>query len=205
MALLQTFQRLGLAKAETDEQLMQRVLHADVKAYAILVERYHLKLYQFVWYQFEQPSEAEDIVQEVFLKLWQRPQQFDVTKASFKTWLFRLAHNQAISHWRKHQRHEVLLESADALQELLEKKPWHLAPEDNSPLKQLLQQQQAEELKQKIDTLLPVPMKAIVILYYLEEMSQKAIASSLGISVRAVEANLYRAKYKLRQSYNLTS
>lgn len=132
-------------------------------------------------------SEAEDLAQETFLKLWQRP----TTDADTPGLLHRTAHNLALDHLRaqavrkRHQEHE-LHDSADH------------APQIPSPEKLATTVQQWQRLIAQLDTL-PERAKEVFLLNRVEGETYTAIADRLGVSISTVEKDMMRAMRLCRQ------
>ncbi|MGH1376166.1 MAG: RNA polymerase sigma factor [Alphaproteobacteria bacterium] len=171
---------------ETDEDLMMRVQNGDHEAFSAIVSR-HTKLFYTAAYRMcSHQDMAEDIVQDAFLKLWQRPEIWDGTRgAKFTTWFYRVVTNQAIDQMRKIKPmagSEVLdyLGSAEQQQEQLE------------------QQQQDVVLERAIQTLSERQKVALNLCFY-EGLSNKDAADILGVGVKALESLLMRAKAAIRR------
>ena len=172
---------------ETDESLMERIVRGDQQAFAVLVQR-HSKLFFTAAYRMcHQEQEAEDIVQEAFLKLWNKPESFDAEKGvKFTTWFYRVVTNLAIDQMRR-------------------KKP-QTAPEvldfiEDSTLRAdeaLVERQQQQAVEEAIATL-PERQKAALNLCFYEGLSNKDAAEILGVGVKALESLLMRAKKTLRE------
>lgn len=86
---------------DDDEKLVAEYLDGDEGAYAALVERHLRSVYAFAMRFTQDSNEAEDVVQESFLKAWKSLKKFDAKKARFKTWLMSIARNTAIDHLRR--------------------------------------------------------------------------------------------------------
>src|SRR5689334_19090299 len=84
----------------TDEQLVEHVVNRNPAAFASLVDRHRPRVISLARAVTQDPIEACDIAQEMFLKLWERPQLFDSTKARFATWLHRVTVNISIDRRR---------------------------------------------------------------------------------------------------------
>ncbi|MCH8878194.1 MAG: sigma-70 family RNA polymerase sigma factor [Chloroflexi bacterium] len=86
--------------AETDSQLAARAIDGDAEAFGDLYERYQNAIYRYIYYRVGEQGEAEDLTETVFLKAWETMPRFRVDQASFKTWLYRVAHNLLVDHRR---------------------------------------------------------------------------------------------------------
>jgi len=89
-----------MQKASEDNKLIQQYLKGDGKALDILIAKYLKLIYGFVYKNVGNTAEAEDITQEVFIKVWKNIRKFD-QKKSFKPWIFQIAKNTSIDFLRK--------------------------------------------------------------------------------------------------------
>ncbi len=87
-------------KNRSDEQLITDYLKGDEKALEILIKRYLISIYSFVYRFAGNSQEVEDITQEVFIKVWRNLKKFNQNK-SFKTWIFSIAKNTSIDWFKK--------------------------------------------------------------------------------------------------------
>ncbi len=185
--------------APTDEnsrdiQLMERIGAGDHRAFRELVERHQNAIVGTVAKMLGNPSEAEDIAQQVFLRVWRHAKRYR-PEAKFTTYLFTITRNLVFNESRrKKRRNEV---SADEREE----NSHTLIPADPSqqPDSELLQ----EELKQAVDKAiasLPEPQRMAVVLRRYEQMPYEEIAKVLELSVSAVKSLLFRARTTLRDS-----
>ena len=83
-----------------DKQLVKRYLEGDEESFSILIDRYLKYIYNFVYRLCGNKTEAEDITQDTFLKVWKKLKSYDDRKG-FKTWLFTIARNTTIDYLRK--------------------------------------------------------------------------------------------------------
>src|SRR3989338_1044970 len=91
----------------TDEEIAARVQHGDTEEFALLVERYEAKMLRYARRFLFGCEEAEDLVQDVFLKAYANIQGFNIRRR-FSSWLYRIAHNQFLNAIKK-RRHTPLL------------------------------------------------------------------------------------------------
>jgi len=87
----------------SDKQLVSNYLKGDEKSLEILIKRYLNPIYSFIYYYINNQEEAEDITQEVFIKVWRNLKKFDQSK-NFKTWIFSIAKNTCVDKTRKKQK-----------------------------------------------------------------------------------------------------
>ncbi len=170
---------------EKDEDLMARVQSGDHEAFSVLVSR-HTKLFYTAAYRMcSNQDMAEDVVQDAFLKLWQRPEIWDGARgAKFTTWFYRVVTNQAIDQMRKIKP----MAGGDALESLGCAEQQH---------EQLERDEQDRVLEQAIQAL-PERQKVALNLCFYEGLSNKEAADILDVGVKALESLLMRAKAAIR-------
>src|SRR5687767_9503901 len=94
----------------TDEVLVYRVVQRDVDAFAALYDRYARVVYTLAAHMLG-ISEAEEIVQDVFLRLWTKASQFDPNKGAFDSWLFAIARHRVLDELQRRSQQQRLVEA----------------------------------------------------------------------------------------------
>lgn len=177
-----------------DILLMSRIATGDHHAFRELVERHQNAVTGTVAKMLGNPSEAQDITQQVFLRIWRHAKRYR-PEAKFTTYLFTITRNLVFNETRrKKRRSEVSTDERE------ENSHIHL-PDDPSrqPDAEILQQ----ELRQAVDKAiasLPEPQRLAVVLRRFEQMPYEEIAKVLNLSVSAVKSLLFRARSSLRNS-----
>ena len=172
----------------TDESLVERICDGDHRAFAILVERHSAMFFKAAYRICGNETNAEDIVQEAFLKLWKRPDSYDASKgAKFTTWFYRVISNLAIDATRKNA--GKFSESVEGIE---------IFP-DNSVLqdRQYEMNMEQKNLEDAIQTL-PERQKLALNLCFYEGLSNKEAADVIGVGLKALESLLMRAKKALK-------
>jgi len=159
---------------------MRRVAGGDREAYASLVAQHLSPIQAYSQRMTGNPASAEDITQEVFLRLWLKAADFDASKARLTTWLHRMAHNLAIDHLRKRQR-EAPLEGVEDFESAAD-------DETHDPARVL------QALMQ-----LPERQRSALTLTYYQDLSNREVADIMGLGTRAVESLLVRARSALKK------
>lgn len=159
---------------------MRRVAGGDREAYASLVDHHLSPIQAYSQRMTGNPASAEDITQEVFLRLWLKAAEFDASKARLTTWLHRMAHNLAIDHLRKRQR-EAPLEGFEDFESAADE-------ETGDPARVL------QALMQ-----LPERQRSALTLTYYQDLSNREVADIMGLGTRAVESLLVRARSALKK------
>jgi RNA polymerase sigma-70 factor (ECF subfamily) len=174
--------------AESDEALAARC-QQDEDAFRELFRRYHRRLYHYAWGMLRSAADAEDVIQETFVRLFKHAHKFD-TQRRFSTWFYTIAANQCRNRLRKRGRRQAL--SLDA-----ERAPDPPDSERPGPLEVYERQDVREQVDAAIEELPPLYREALH-LRYLEGLSYKEVARVVEASVSAVETRIFRGKEMLR-------
>jgi len=177
-----------------DFALMERIGAGDHAAFRTLVERHQNAVIGTVAKMLGNPSEAEDIAQQVFLRIWRNAKRYR-PDAKFTTYLFTITRNLVFNETRRRSRKKEV--SSDEREEhsnqLVEASP------DRQPDAELLQ----AELQKAVDdaiAALPEAQRMAVVLRRYEQLSYEEIADVLSLSVSAVKSLLFRARTTLRDA-----
>lgn len=177
---------MGEAGHDSDEALVRRIQRGDHRAFATLVRRHTNMFFAAAYRMCGNRSNAEEIVQEAFLKLWQKPAAWDPAKGTkFTTWFYRVIMNISID---RHRREKKYTGSA-ALD---------FIPDSAPRADEEIQKNEKEIIVEKAIAALPDRQKAALNLCYYEGLSNKEAADTLGIGIKALESLLMRAKATLR-------
>lgn len=169
----------------TDEELMGRIRSGDRDAFSMLVMRHTKKYYSLAYRMLSSREEAEDTVQEAFLNLWTNPAGWDSGRRSkFTTWFYRVIANACIDRKRKNTMLPIEegfdpADSGGGAEEAIEVK----------------------RRKENIDACigeLPESQQTALALCFYEGVSNREAADIMGVSVKALESLLMRAKASLR-------
>lgn len=176
---------------ESDESLMKRVCDGDHQAFSQLVRRHDRRFYAIAYRVLNERQDAEDTVQDAFIKLWQKPQMFEPDKgARFTTWFYRVITNMALDKMKK-QKLVRLTDDPDAFSG---------DGNDGDNAEHGFIERQQQEILERVIRTLPERQKLALDLCFYEGVSNKDAADILGVSVKALEALLIRAKAKVRNS-----
>ncbi|PWK13741.1 RNA polymerase sigma factor [Tumebacillus permanentifrigoris] len=173
----------------SDQELIQGVQTGDDACYRLLVERYQSLVYTIALRMVRDRTEAEDIVQDVFLKAFRTLEHFR-EEASFKTWICKIATNRCID-WKR--KHGVRQERTAQVEEAA----WIPDTTVERPEQALVRRETQAEVRRLIEEM-PEKYRKILILYHFQNMSYQDIADDQQISPRTVETRLYRAKQMMR-------
>ena len=175
----------------TDEELVHRAQKDDERAFGELVTRYESKVYSLAMKMLRNPEDAEDVLQETFLRAYRGIKNFK-GNSTFSTWIYRITANSALMKLRKKQLPQVSIEDSDERETPISIADW--AP---GPVEQLLNQEMQRVMDEAIETL-PPEFRQVFILRDVEELSNADVAEILDLSVAAVKSRLHRARLKVR-------
>ena len=179
-----------------EQELVSRAQAGDNEAFASLVERYQNKIYRLAKNITQNNEDAEDVLQEAFLKAYSHLDSFQ-RNAKFYTWIVRIAVNEALMKLRKRKsdRTVPLDEPVDTGEETVNRE---IAVWDDNPEQRYSNEEMQHILNEAVEGLKP-DFRAVFALRDIEEMSTEETAEALGISVPAVKSRLLRARLALRE------
>ncbi|MFZ0138661.1 MAG: sigma-70 family RNA polymerase sigma factor [Candidatus Sulfotelmatobacter sp.] len=188
---------LAGAESYTDAEVMLRVKAGDQSAFDYLVQKYRRPLVSFMYRMARNSAAAEDLAQEVFLRVYRSRQTYEAS-AKFTTWLYRIATNLAVNHARdtRHERPEVTA----SLDEPDEETGTTLDIADGTITAEeaLLRRERMLAIRSKVEAL-PERQKLAVIMHKYQQMDYKQIAEVLKLSESATKSLLFRAYETLRE------
>jgi RNA polymerase sigma-70 factor (ECF subfamily) len=183
---------------DEDHLLIEQVKAGDHDAFDALFQRYFSTVYRQAIRLAGNREEAEEVVQEVFLTIYEKAHTFRGA-AAFSTWLYRITANAALSKLRRRKKGEEL--PLDEYLPSFREDGHHLVRPvvdwSNELEERVASEERQRLIQQALDQLAPVD-KAVVVLSDLEGLSDREIGSALGLSVPAVKARLHRSRLFLR-------
>jgi RNA polymerase sigma-70 factor (ECF subfamily) len=182
------------AMTRSDVQLMLDVKAGDDASFNLLLQKYRTPLINFLFRMVRDSATAEDLAQEVFLRVYRARKQYSPS-AKFTTWLFRIATNLALNSVRDN-RHRQMDISIDAPVEE-DETPLQLPAREMRIDEHMIERDRAEFIRQAISSL-PEKQRVAVLLHKYEEMDYAEIAKILECSESALKSLLFRAYETLR-------
>jgi RNA polymerase sigma-70 factor, ECF subfamily len=185
--------------ARSDVQLMLDVKAGDEQSFELLLQRYRTPLVNFLYRMVRAREEAEDLAQEVFLRVYRARKDY-VPSAKFTTWLFRIATNLALNSVRdnRHQKMEISLDAPVTVDaEDGDEKVMDVAEKNPNIEQHLIEEARKKMIRHAIDKL-PEKQRAAVLLHKYQELDYGDIAKILECSESALKSLLFRAYETLR-------
>ncbi len=179
---------------QSDQTLIRKIVKHDAAAFETLFARHSASVRQHVLSIVRIESVAEDLVQEVFLRVWTRAEQWN-DQGEFKGWLFRIATNIALNHLRtvRRRRQEPLDTPPDEFDDEDERPPdpdWMVDTSSHGPEVMVERAEQSRLLWQLVDGL-SQEKREVLHLIYQKEMALREAAMELGIPEGTVKSRLH--------------
>lgn len=174
---------------DDDAKLLAAVAEGDASAFQCLLRRHAPRVLAFARAVLDDAMEAEDVTQEVFIRLWQQPLAYDPQRAAFSTWLYRVTRNAASNHRERVRGREQRWD--ETMPEPVDETP--------GPEARYAETEDAQRFD-RARARLPEAQRSALALVYGQGLSNRDAASAMALSVKALEALLVRARRGLRAS-----
>ncbi len=176
---------------EHDQELVRRCLAGENSAWEELIKGYSRKIYNLCYRFTGRTQEAEDLTQEIFVKVFQTLGSYDALQGTFSTWLNRVARNHLVDHYRRTKKDRATSSLEDELA-TLEAKP---SPEGR-PMSRVESRERQELLQRGLNRLSP-DLREAVILRDLRDLDYQEIAQVLGVPEGTVKSRINRGRLEL--------
>jgi RNA polymerase sigma-70 factor (ECF subfamily) len=180
-----------------DRDLLYRLQHRRPGSFEELLDLYQQPIYGFVFHMLDDPSEAPDVTQEVFIKVFCKIGDFR-GDSSLKTWLYRIAVHEALNRRRwftRHRRKETVLGGSE--NENNGRSRRYLVDESESPFVAAYRREQRELVENTLRRM-DERLRTVVILRDIEGLSYNEIAETLRVSLGTVKSRILRGREMLR-------
>lgn len=171
-------------------QIITAIQSGNKDIFSIIVNRYKNNIFRIALGYMHSKDDAEDIVQEVFIKVYQSIGNFK-GKSEFYTWLYRITVNQCLNTIAKRDRASFFTRTEDSILKIL-----NVRSQEKNPEEVLVKSEQDKLIRTAIESL-PKQQKTAFILSRYEDLTQKEISNIMGISEGAVEQLLQRSRSNL--------
>lgn len=176
---------------KTDQELITLVKQRDALAFEVLYDRYARSVMGLVYKIIQNDEIAAEIVQETFIRIWDRCDKFDSSKGKFAGWMFGIARNLSID---KYRRLKIRPEAAQNQAEVLQ---MELAPSGSSAVDEKVNKQLWREKVRTVLNELNDDQREIIELAYFQGFTHREIAHNTGIALGTVNSRARRALLKL--------
>ena len=180
---------------EDDVQLIRKILSGDDAAFGILVEKYQKSVHALAWRKIQDFHYAEEIMQDTFLRAYKKLPTLK-NPNQFAGWLYVIANRLCID-WMRSQKSVMQSLEDTPIEEIEESSYTHHISEQRMTERT----ERYHELVKKLLEKLPENERAVVTLFYLDEMSTKEISKFVGVSVNTITSRLHRARKRLQTDH----
>ncbi len=181
--------------SDDDLVIVDRVLAGDKEAFGELVHRHERRVYRTTLAVTRNPEDAEDAMQDTFLKAYQHLAEFQ-RASRFSTWLTRIAVNEGLQRLRRRRNPESLDELVQSEEEMMPRQveDWHENPE------QIYAREETKNLVERAIASLPAAYRIVFLLRDVEGLNTEEAAEALDLSIPALKSRLLRARLMLREA-----
>ena len=195
----------GLDDAQLVASLVRRCIAGDAGAWEELVRHFHRRIYNICYRFTGSGDDAEDLTQEVFIKVYRTISSYDLDKGSFQTWVTTMTRNLLVDHFRKSKQDRA----TDSMDEPMTSEDDGLSLSDQIQYQgpspdQRLQTREAQEMVQKALQKLSPELREAVILRDLQDMDYRDIASALKVPEGTVKSRINRGRTELARLLSRT-
>jgi RNA polymerase sigma-70 factor (ECF subfamily) len=174
----------------SDEKLVEIIREKNQELFEQIVARYQNKIYSYISRLIGNREEAEDLTQEVFVKVFKNLYGFDI-KRKFSSWIYRIAHNEAVNYIKKKSYFKILsIEQNEFLQNTMST--------TENLVENIIKKENAKKIRELLGKL-SFKYKEVLVLRYLEEKSYDEISDILRMPVNTVGTLINRAKGQLEK------
>ena len=178
---------LGKPAGDDDRPLIERVRKGDQDAARTLYERYFDRIYNYVYARLGRAEDAEDLAIDTMTRSLTRLDQFQDQGVAFSSWVYKIAHNATIDHYRRHGKVTLVsLEQATL-------------PQSADPSELAVEQLSNEDLRTALRALTD-EQQQVLILRFFQDLTAAQVAGIMGKSVGAVQALQHRALSSLERA-----
>lgn len=182
---------IALANGLADSELVQSALAGRESGFEELVRRYQRPIAAYVYRMVGDYDAALDLTQEVFIKVYASLSRYR-PEFKFSTWIYKIAHNAAIDHLRRHATREaVAISETDRAETTVESR--RLSPEQESE-----RTERCAEIETVVQ-MLPAPYRELILLRHSQDLSYEEIAEVTGLPLGTVKNRLFRAREAMRE------
>lgn len=178
----------------TENQIILNVLNGNTNAFSEIMNKYHDEIYRYVFNILGDANYSDDVVQEIFIRVFNKLKSFDSKKAGFRTWLYRVSHNYTVNYlktWNKKRKMETLTEHNEKItsKENIEEK--------------IVEEEKVETILIAIEKVLKQKAKNVIYLHYFSDLSPKEISEITGIPVQTIYKSIEASLEKIRNEVTL--
>ena len=179
-----------------DLLLLGEIARKNEDALMRLYDKYRRSVYSMLLRIVKLESEAEELLQDVFMQVWEKAELFDAERGYFDTWLFTLTHNKAVNTLRSRLSKKSALEDRKDIQDLANV----VSPQTTQETTPLSEQESADDRSAVLTALnnIPSDQRDALMLAYYDGLSQSEIAEKLGVPIGTIKTRMRQGMIKLQ-------
>ena len=174
-----------------EKEFLIRAIGGEASAFGLLYKHYQPQIYRFIYFKVGLREEAEDLPHQVFLNAWNNIEGYQFQGFPFSSWLYRIARNQVVDHYRAAKPNTSSLDNVDT----------EIAAPLDDPIAAIEDKNNLTKIKMAISRLKP-EYQEIIIMRFVEDMAVKEVASAMGKSEGAIKILQHRAVKSLKKLIN---
>ncbi|MFZ5559894.1 MAG: RNA polymerase sigma factor [Patescibacteria group bacterium] len=171
-------------------KIVKKAKRGDEKAFSYLYEYYISPIFRFIYFRIKSYEEAEDLTQAVFLKAWNALPNYQQKKNPFSSWLYTIARNTIIDYWKKRKEWKISDLARDTIKD------------SRRPIYDLIEEEEDFRVVKEAISLLSEDQQEVIILKFIEELSNKEIAKIMNKKEDAIRQLQSRAIKSLKEYLN---
>jgi RNA polymerase sigma-70 factor (ECF subfamily) len=176
---------------EQDDPVLDQAIKGDEEAFSVLYQRNVKKIYNYIYYRTGNVRDAEDLTARVFQRALKHITRYKKTNVPFSAWLYRIAHN-LVANWHRDNQRKKEVSIDDHI---------NIRSKQDIPDHEIEKKQEIEALLQAVHQL-PSNRQMVLILKYVEDLSNKEIGEIMGKSEGAIKSLYHRTLLELREYFD---
>lgn len=185
--------------SESDDELITRCIDGDISAFDFIVERYKVPLFNFIYRYIMDYETAEDLTQEVFLRVYKNIRNYKAEKSKFRTWIYRIARNLCKNEIRNRKRRSKIFVDEFDFEYNDEQDIIQNAKGNSEFLFHKLENDELKKIVSRSISSLPEKFRLVLILRDIQRLSYEEISKIINKPIGTVKSRLNRARLMLRE------
>ena len=173
--------------------LVDRIKNKDHRALELLYDKYRSTIFGLVYSIVQRREEAEDLLQDLFVKIWEKADTYNESKGTVYSWLTTMSRNKAIDRLRSKRYKTAKLEDTDHNQLYA-----CIEEDDKNPLEEMMINEQTEHIRNAL-VRIPRDQREAISIAYMQEMSHSEISEMLNIPLGTVKFRIRQGKMRLKR------
>lgn len=177
-----------------DNKIITQVLDGKKDHYALLMEKYHNELFKYIYNLMGNYDTTEDLLQDVFIKIYKNLAKYDSDKATFRTWIYRIASNTSINYFKSKQNQNKY--QTDLYEE-------GTSSSDLDIEEDLVKEEQLNQIREAIGKVLKPKHQEIMYLHYFSSLTVNEISETMNIPIKTIYKALKSSVEKIKMEVKI--